>query len=262
MDAGDDLPGRYDFSGLKLIATVGETLSPEQFRWVKDTLKIPPRDTWWMTETGMICIANYGAHEIKPGSMGTPVPGIEAAVLDEEGELQPPDTLGELALKTGWPSMMTGIWQDAHRYQRYFRHKDWFLTGDMVTVDNDGHYFHHGRNDDLIKLGQEFIGPYEIERSLLLHPAVREAVVISIGVSSRSARVKAFVTLNPGFTPSKRLNVEVKTFVKAQISPEIPLDEVEFLEDLPKTRSGKTLRRALRARQLGLPIGDPTKMKE
>ncbi|MBI5247921.1 MAG: AMP-binding protein [Desulfomonile tiedjei] len=261
-EAGDDLPGRYDFSHLKHIATVGETLSPEQFYWAKQTLRRAPHDTWWMTETGMICLANFQSSSIKPGSMGKPVPGIEAAVLDENGELAPILTMGELALRPGWPSMMTGIWQDAPRYQAYFRFKDWFLTGDMVTKDEEGYYYHQGRNDDLIKLGEKFIGPYEIEHILSLHPAVAEAVVISQGAIGGKTSVKGFLTLNKGYMASARLNHEIKTFVKANFSPDLPLAEIVFLEELPKTRSGKILRRVLRAREKGLPSGDTAKLKE
>jgi acetyl-CoA synthetase len=262
MEAGDDLPGRYDFSNLAHIATVGENLAPEQFYWTKKVLKRAPHDTWWMTETGMICIANFPSMSIKPGSMGKPVPGIDAAVLDENGEPMPILTMGELALKVGWPSMMTGIWEDDARYQAYFRFKDWFLTGDMVTKDEDGYFYHQGRNDDLIKVGEKFVGPYEIEHVLSMHPAVSEAVAISVGSLAGKTSVKAFVTINRGFNVSARLNHEIKTFVKANFAPEIPLAEIVFLDELPKTRSGKLLRRVLRARERGLPSGDPSKLKE
>ncbi|MDQ7782280.1 MAG: AMP-binding protein [Desulfomonilaceae bacterium] len=262
MEAGDDLPGRYDFSSLRHVATVGETLSPEQFYWAKKTLKHSPHDTWWMTETGMICLANFASMNIKPGSMGRPVPGMEAAVLDEHGNPVPPMTMGELALRPGWPSMMTGIWNDAARYQAYFRFRDWFLTGDMVTEDEDGYFYHQGRNDDLIKVGEKFVGPYEIEQILSLHPAVAEAVVISLGSVPGKVRVKGYVTIAEGFNPSARLNHEIRAFVKAHFSPEIPLKEIEFLEEIPKTRSGKLLRRVLRAREHGLPSGDPSRLKE
>ncbi len=262
MEAGDDLPGRYDFSHLQHVSTVGETLAPEQFYWAKTALQHAPHDTWWMTETGMICIANFPSMSIKPGSMGRPVPGVEAAVLDEQGEPLPNLTMGELALRTGWPSMMTGIWMDAPRYQAYFRFKGWFLTGDMVIKDDDGYYYHQGRNDDLIKLGEKFVGPYEIEQVLSLHPAVSEAVVISLGSTSGKTSVKAYVTISRGFTPSARLNHEIKTFVKANFSPELPLSEVVFMDELPKTRSGKLLRRVLRAREHGLPAGDVAKLKD
>lgn len=262
MEAGDDLPGRYDFSRLQHIATAGETLSPEQLYWTEKTLRRAPHDTWWMTETGMICLGNFPSMHIKPGSMGRPVPGIEARVLDENGQPLPMMTMGELALRPGWPSMMTGIWHDAARYQGYYRFQDWFLTGDMVTMDEDGYFFHQGRNDDLLKIGDKFVGPYEIEQMLLLHPAIAEAVVISLGSMSGRTCVKGFVTVGSGFTPSARLNHEIKAFVKTNFSPELPLKEIEFMDELPKTRSGKLLRGVLRARKHGLPSRDTERLKD
>ena len=260
--AGDDLPGRYDLSRLRHIATVGDTLTPELFYWVKQNLKLSPHETWWMTETGMICLANFPSMDVKPGSMGKPVPGVEAAILDDNGEPQPILTMGELALKQGWPAMMTGIWGDNSRYQNYFRVKGWFLTGDMALRDEDGYFFHQGRNDDLIKVGERMVGPFEVEHALCRHQAVAEAAVISQTDHSRGHRIKAFVTVQVGFTPSARLGQEIKEFVKANLSSEIPLAEVEFLDQLPKTLSGRVLRRLLRARELGLPVGDPSGLKE
>lgn len=261
-EAGEDLARRYDLSNLRHIAVVGEALIPELIYWFKKHLKLSPHDTWWMTETGMICLANFPSMDIKPGSMGKPVPGIEAAVIDESGNPLPPLSMGELALKPGWPSMMTDIWQDHARYQEYFRLKGWFLTGDVVIQDEEGYFYHQGRTDDLIKVDVKLIGPYEIERALCRHPAVSEAAVISRGVTPGEPFLKAFVTVNKGFTPSSRLNREIKAFVKASLSSEITLKEVVFLEEIPKTRSGKLLRRVLRTREMGLPIGDPSKMKE
>jgi len=261
LEAGGDLPSRYDFSRLRHIATVGETLPPELFYWVRENLKHSPHDTWWMTETGMICIANFPSEQIKPGSMGKPVPGIEAAVVDINGEPLPVLTLGELALKPGWPSMMGGIWRDEPRFSQYFR-RGWFLTGDVVIKDEDGYYYHQGRNDDLIKTGQEFIGPYEIEQVLCSHPAVAEAAVIARIPVAGTPTVKAFVTLNKGFTASARLNHELRVFARTNLPSQVPLAEIAFLARLPKTQSGKLVRRALRAMELGLPSGDPSKLKE
>jgi acetyl-CoA synthetase len=215
-----------------------------------------------MTETGMICIANYPSMSIRPGSMGRPVPGVEAAVLDESGEPVQMLTMGELALRTGWPCMMTGLWNDPARYQAYFRFKDWFLTGDMAVMDEDGYFYHHGRNDDLIKVDERLVGPYEIEQITSVHPAVSEAVAISLGTLSGKLVVKVYVTINKGFTASKRLNHDIKTFVQTNFKGGLPLTEVAFIEELPKTRSGKLLRRVLRARELGFPSGDPSKLKE
>ena len=261
-EAGDDLPGRYDMACLRHLATVGESLGPDMFYWCKRALKRVPHETWWMTETGMICLANFPALDTKPGSMGRPVPGVEAAILDENGEVQPILTMGELALKTGWPAMMAGIWQDDDRYQYYFRVPGWFLSGDMAVRDEEGYFFHMGRNDDLIKVGQQMIGPYEVEHVLCRHPAVAEAAVISKTMPTNEVRIKGFVTLLMGQTASARLAQEIKEFVRANLSPDIPLAEVTFLDVLPRTKSGKLLRRVLRARELGLPVGDPLNMRD
>lgn len=262
MAAGEDLPRRYDLDALRHIASVGESLAPELFYWCKKHLGLAPHENWWMTETGMICLANYPSMDIKPGSMGKPMPGVEVAVVDEQGERLPLLTLGELALKVGWPAMMTGIWQDDARYEQYFRLKGWFLTGDMALMDEDGYFYHQGRNDDLIKAGEKLLGPFEIEHVLYRHPAVNEAAVISMSVGSNRPFVKAYVTPYPGVTPSARLGQEIKEFVRANLSSEIPLREVVFVDKLPKTLSGKLLRRVLRARELGLPEGDPTRMQD
>ena len=262
MEAGDDLPRRYDLSSLRHILTVGETLGPEQLYWAKRILKISPHDNWWMTETGMICIANYPSMNIKAGSMGKPVPGIEVALLDDEGMPLPEDTIGELAIRPGWPGMMTEVWQDLPEYQAYFRFKDWFLTGDMATRDLDGYYYHNGRNDDLIKVGQRDMGPYEVERIICLHQAVAEAATISVRPPGGYPEFRVFVRVKDGITPSGRLKLEIKNFVKASFSPEIPLNDIVFSDELPRTRSGMILQRALLAKELGLPIGDTGKLRE
>ena len=263
--AGDNLPTRYDLSRLRHILTVGAPLTPDLFYWVKQNLKLSPHDTYWMTETGIIAIANFPSMDIKPGSMGKPLPGMEAAVMDEYGKPLPPMSTGELALKAGWPGMMSNLWQENERYQLYFRFKGWFLTGDIVIRDDDGYYYHQGRNDDLIKVGGDrVIGPFEIEQVLCQHPAVIEAAVISKGTEPGAgvSYLKAFITIHPKYTPSVRLNHEIKAFVTANMAPDVVIKEIMFLNELPKTRSGKLLRRILRARELGLPGGDALKMKE
>jgi acetyl-CoA synthetase len=262
MEAGDDLPARYDLSRLRHIATVGETLSPEKFFWIRQVLKRTPHDTWWMTETGMICMANFPSLSVKAGSMGKPVPGIEAVVVNDEGDVVPEFTMGELAIKAGWPSMMIGLWEDETRYRSYFRFEGWFLTGDMVTKDEEGYFFYDGRNDDLIKVGTKDTGPYEVEQILSLHQAVAESVVISVRTPEGKATFKAFVRLKEPFSASKRLGIEITTFVRAGFTPEIPLSEVVFMDELPRTRSGVPLRSVLMARELGVPAGDPANLRE
>jgi acetyl-CoA synthetase len=262
MEAGDDLPARYDLSGLRHIATVGEILSPEQLYWTRLTLNLIPHDTWWMTETGMICLANFPSSGVKVGSMGRPVPGIQAAVLNDEGEPLPEFTMGELALRCPWPSMMVGLWEDEARYRQHFRFEGWFLTGDMVTRDEEGYYFYDGRNDDLIKVGMRDTGPYELEQILGLHQAVAESAVISVRTPEEKATFKAFVRLKEPFHASTRLAVEITNFVRANFTPEIPLSGVVFMDELPRTRSGMPLRSVLMARELGLPSGDSTKLSD
>lgn len=262
MEAGDDVPTRYDLGSLRHIATVGEVLSPELFYWARNTLKRAPHDTWWMTETGMICIANFPSMTIKPGSMGKPVPGIEAAVLTDDGEPVTEYTMGELALRSNWPSLMTALWNDQVRYERHFRFEGWFLTGDMVTQDEDGYYYYDGRNDDLIKVGMRDTGPYEVEQILGLHQAVAESAVISVRAPDGRANFRAFVRIKEGFTASKRLNLEIRNFVRANFTPEIPLSEIVFMDKLPRTRSGVPLRSVLIARELGLPSGDVSQLSE
>jgi len=261
MEGGEDLPSRYDFGQLRHIATVGEALLPEALYWIKKNLGHTPHDTWWMSETGMICLANFPSAEVKPGSMGRPLPGIEAAILDEQGTPLPLLSLGELALKVPWPSMLIGIWNNEARFNSYFRHPGWFLTGDMALVDEEGYFYHQGRADDLIKGGEKLIGPYEIERILCQHPGVSEAAVISKASKPTEPLLKAFVTVGPYHTPSTRLGQEIKAYVRANLSPDIPLKEIEFLDELPKTGTGKVLRRVLRARELGLPGGNTENLK-
>ncbi len=262
MAAGTDLPKRYDLSHLKHVATVGASLSPELYYWVKTNLGRIPHDTWWMTETGMICLANFPSLDTKPGSMGKPAPGVEAAVIDDDGRPLPVMALGQLALRPTWPAMMVGVWRDEPRYQEYFRLEGWFLTGDVAVKDEDGYFFHQGRSDDLIKVGDTFVGPYEIERVIGQHPAVAEAAVIALHQGEGQPKVKAFVTVDKTVTPSTRLGLEIKAFVRANLSAEVPLTEVAFLDELPKTGTGKILRRVLRAMELGLPSGDVTKLKD
>jgi len=261
-DAGQDLPERYDLSKLRHIATVGRPLAAEYFFWVKKNLKLTPHENWWMTETGMICLANFPSMPTKPGSMGKPVPGVEAGILDDEGQPLPILSMGQLALRLGWPAMMNGIWRNEKRYQDFFSKEGWFLTGDLAFRDEDGYYFHHGRMDDLLKVGEQMVGPFEVEQVLCRHPAVNEAAVISLKTGGLKPQIKAFVTLNHGVNPTARLSHAIKEFVKAGLSPDLPLTEVTFLDEMPKTRTGRILRRVLRAREMGLPTKDPASLQE
>ncbi len=264
MEAGEDLPTRYDLSALNHICTVGAPLTPELLYWAKQHIGCTPHDNWWMTETGMICIANLPGMDIKPGSIGKSLPGIEAAVIDDAGEPLPALSLGELALREGWPGQMSEIWKEPQRFARYFKN-GWFLTGDIAVEDEEGYFYHQGRNDDLLKTGDgKVVGPFEIEQVFCLHPAVAEAAVISKGREPGRgiSHLKAYVTLKKGYPASNRLNYEIRAFLKGNLSSELLVRELVFIEQLPKTLSGKLLRRVLRAWELGLPGGDPSSMQD
>ncbi len=258
---GDDLSAGYDFSKLKHIVSAGKNLSPELFYWVRNKLKVGPHDSWVMTEAGMICVANYPSEQIKLGSMGKPCPGIMAAIIDEKGEELPIITLGELAFKVGWPSMMVGVWGDDAKTDSYLRN-GWFVTGDLALKDEDGYYYHHGRLDDMLRVGFRYIGPYIIENVIRKHLAVEEVGVILKKTADKELAFKAYVTVRNGEKQSPDLSDSIMQFLKKSMSDEIPLREIEFVTELPRSRTGNVLRRVLTAWDLGLPSGDYSKLSD
>ncbi|MCK3780947.1 acetate--CoA ligase [Ensifer sesbaniae] len=265
MKAGDDLPRRYDLSRLRLIASVGEPLNPQAVIWGRDVLKRPIHDNWWQTETGGIMISNFLSMPIRPGSMGRPVPGIEAAVVRREASgamtfVETPNEQGELALRAGWPSMFTGYLHEEERYRQCFV-DGWYLTGDLVRRDADGYYWFVGRADDVIKSAGHLIGPFEVESALLEHPAVAEAGVIGIPDPVAMEVVKAFVALRPGHTTDESLRKDLLAHARKRLGPAVAPRYIEFCKSLPKTRSGKVMRRLLKARELGLPEGDTSMLE-
>ena len=259
MKAGTDLARGHDLSALRFAASVGEPLHPEGVVWGLETLGQPFHDTWWQTETGAIMIANTRDQDICPGSMGRPLPGIEAAIVRRRPEggvdLLEPGAEGELALRVGWPSLFCGYLDDEARYRQCFA-EGWYLSGDLATCDADGYYWFLGRADDVIKTSGHLIGPFEIESVLLEHPAVAEAGMIGKPDAFAGQIIKAFVALKPGHAPSDALRKELIGFARTRLGPAVAPRELEFVVDLPKTRSGKIMRRLLRARELGLPLGD------
>jgi len=259
MKAGTELPRAYDLSRLRFIASVGEPLNPEAVVWGREALGLPIHDNWWQTETGGIMIANFRAMNIRPGSMGRPLPGVEAAIVrrTEAGDVeeQPRGTDGELALRPGWPSMFRGYINDEERYRRCFA-GGWYLTGDLARQDDDGYFWFVGRADDVIKSSGHLIGPFEVESSLLEHPAVAEAAVIGKPDPVAGEIVKAFVCLKNGFAPTDELRLELLGFARKRLGAAVAPKEIAFHDALPRTRSGKIMRRLLRARELGLPEGD------
>jgi acetyl-CoA synthetase len=251
---------RYDLGHLRLVHSVGEPLNPEAVVWGQQALGLPIHDNWWQTETGGIMITNFAAMEIRPGSMGRPLPGIEAAIVRRVGEdavevVQEPDVKGELALKPGWPSMFRGYLHDEARYRKCFV-SGWYLTGDLARRDADGYFWFVGRADDIIKTAGHMVGPFEVESALMEHPAVAEAGVIGKPDPVIGELVKAFISLKPWVQPDDKLRLELLGFARQKLGSAVAPKEIEFQDNLPKTSSGKIMRRLLKARELGLPEGD------
>lgn len=261
MAAGTDLVKKYDLSGLRHLCSVGEPLNPEAIRWAIKAFGKPFHDTWWQTETGAICIANYPCMDIKMGSMGKPVPGVIASIVDDEGHELGPNQEGNIALKPGWPSMMRTIWKRPHKFKSYFT-RHWYISGDRGMRDKDGYFWFIGRADDVIKTSGERVGPFEVESALVSHPAIVEAGVIGKPDELRGEIIKAFVVLKAGTKPSEKLKEELSQYVKKHLAGHAYPREVEFIDKLPKTRSGKIMRRILKAKEMGLPIGDTSTLEE
>ena len=260
MKAGTEIIRKYNLSSLRFIASVGEPLNPEAVVWGQEAFGLPIHDNWWQTETGGIMIANYLSMPIRPGSMGKPLPGIEAAIVQPHKDgtvdvVTEPDVQGELALRPGWPSMFRGYLHEDERYRKCFA-GGWYLTGDLARRDADGYYWFVGRADDVIKSAGHLIGPFEVESALMEHAAVAEAGVIGKPDPVIGEVVKAFVSLKKSYEPSEALRKELLGFARTKLGPAIAPREIDFRDSVPKTRSGKIMRRLLKARELGLPEGD------
>ncbi|MBN2518021.1 MAG: acetate--CoA ligase [Candidatus Altiarchaeota archaeon] len=262
MAAGDEVVKKYDLSSLRHICSVGEPLNPEVVYWGLKVFDLAIHDNWWMTETGAQLICNYPSMEIRPGSMGKPFPGIEAAIVDDTGKVLPPLQMGNLAIKAGWPSMLRKVWNNEAKYNEYFRLKPWYISGDSAYMDKDGYFWFQGRIDDVIKTSGERVGPFEVESALVEHPAVAEAGVIGKPDAVRGEIIKAFITLRKGYVPSEELKEEIRKFVKTHLAAHAAPREIEFIDKLPKTRSGKIMRRVLKAKELGLPVGDLSTLED
>ncbi len=255
-------PKSYNLSNLRHLASVGEPLNPEAIKWGMEVLGMPFHDNWWQTETGGICIANYPCMDIKPGSMGKPFPGITAAVVDDNGKELPANQEGHLALKPETVySLMKQIWNNPEKYQSYFQN-NWYISGDQAYKDEDGYFWFVGRADDVIKTSGERVGPFEVESTLVEHPGVVEAGVIGKPDELRGEIIKAFVVLKQGVEPTDALKEEIAAFVKNKLAGHEYPREIEFIDKLPKTRSGKIMRRVLKAKELGQPIGDTSTLEE
>lgn len=256
-----NLVKKYDFSSLRHLASVGEPLNPEAVWWGMKTFGLPFHDNWWQTETGGILIANYPCMNIKPGSMGKPIPGVKVTIVNDKGKELLTNKVGNLAIKPGWPSMMRKIWLRPKKYKSYFV-GGWYITGDLAYKDEDGYCWFVGRADDVIKTAGERVGPFEVESALVSHPAIVEAAVIGKPDPIRGEIIKAFVALKPGQRGSERLKSDIKAFIKRELAGHAYPREIEFVDKLPKTRSGKIVRRLLKAKELGLPMGDVSTLEE
>jgi acetyl-CoA synthetase len=249
MKTGAELARKRSYPALRFVASVGEPLNPEAVWWGEETLGLPIHDNWWQTETGGIMVSNFAALDVKPGSMGLPVPGVDAEIVHrtETGIqfVKTPDTEGELALKAGWPSMFRGYLHEDERYRKCFR-DGWYLSGDLAKRDADGYYWFVGRADDVIKSAGHLIGPFEVESVLMEHPAVAEAGVIGKPDPTVGEMVKAFVSLKQGFSPSENLKMQLLGHARKRLGAAVAPKEIEIQPSLPKTRSGKIMRRLLR----------------
>ncbi len=268
MAEGTDLVKKYDLKSLRHLLSVGEPLNPEAVKWGIEAFGRPFHDTWWQTETGAICIANYPILDIKIGSMGKPIPGLTAGIIDDLGNELPDGKEGNLALKKGWPSMMKTIWHRHIKYESYFI-KDWYISGDKAWKDKDGYFWFIGRADDVIKTSGERVGPFEVESALVEYKGIIEAGVIGKPDPLRGEIIKAFVVINHELQLSlksskdvDKFKEDVSFFVKKHLAGHAYPREIEIVDKLPKTRSGKIMRRILKAKEMGLPVGDTSTLED
>jgi acetyl-CoA synthetase len=267
MRFGDEWPNRRNLSSLRLLGTVGEPINPEAWRWYYRVIgkgRCPIMDTWWMTETGGFMITPMPCVPLKPGSATLPFPGIRAEVVDENGNPCPPGVEGYLVIQNPWPGMSRTLYGDPDRYVKTYwsKYPGWFFTGDSARRDEDGYFYIIGRVDDVLKVSGYRLGTAEIESALVAHPAVAEAAAIGLPHEVKGEGIHCYVILKAGYTPSEALAEELRQHVAQLIGPIARPEAIHFVDKLPKTRSGKIMRRVLRARALGLPEGDLSTLEE
>jgi acetyl-CoA synthetase len=257
MKEGNELARKHGLSNLRYLASVGEPLNAEAVIWSEEVFGKPFHDTFWQTETGCIVITNFPGMRIKPGSMGKPFPGITATVLDPKTyePINQPGVAGLVALRPGWPSQFRSYWRNEAGFQTKFKN-GWYLCGDRASIDADGYFWFMGRDDDVINTGGHLVGPFEIESALLEHPAVHESAAVAKPDPVNMEVVKAYVTLKRGYEPSLDLELEIMNRIRKRLSPLAMPQEIEFVDSLPKTRSGKIVRRILRCKEFHEPVGD------
>ncbi|MBI5868127.1 MAG: acetate--CoA ligase [candidate division Zixibacteria bacterium] len=263
MREGTVVARRFDLSSLRHLCSVGEPLNAEAVLWSREAYGLQFHDSYWQTETGSIVITNVPEMPIKPGSMGKPFPGIEATIVDPKTfePIDQPARVGLIALRPGWPAMFRTYWNNRATYESKFKN-GWYISGDRASLDSDGYFWFVGRDDDVINTGGHLVGPFEIESALLEHPAVAESAAVGKPDHVNMEVVKAFVALKPGFEPNGDLELEIMNFIRKKLSPLAMPQEIEFVKSLPKTRSGKIMRRVLRAQEWGEPIGDISTLED
>ncbi len=267
MRFGEEWPAKYDLSSLRILGSVGEPINPEAWEWYYKNIgreKCVIVDTWWQTETGAHMITTIPSYPTKPGKAGKPFFTIEPAVVDSQGNPLPPNTVGNLVIKSPWPSMLRTCWGEPERYEKYWTAipGNVYFTGDLATYDEEGYIMILGRADDVLNVAGHRIGTMEVESALVDHPAVAEAAVIGKPHEIKGESIKAFVILKKGTEPSDRLKEDIKQHVRQVLGAIAVPDEIEFVEKLPKTRSGKIMRRVLKAQELGLPVGDVSTLED
>ncbi|MDO9325203.1 MAG: acetate--CoA ligase [Methanoregula sp.] len=266
MKLGEDWPNKYNLSSLRIIGSVGEPLNPEAFEWYYQVIgknRIPVLDTWWQTETGMHMITTVMGEPMRPGFAGKPIPGVEADVVDKDGNSVPPGTGGLLVIKSPWPAMFRTVWQDDERYRKYWETiKGVYTVGDLAVKGKDGYIMILGRSDDIIVVAGHNIGTAEVESSLVSHHAVAESAVIGKPDELKGNSIKAFVILRVGHSPSDKLRQDLMYHVRMTLGPVAVPQEIEFVDKLPKTRSGKIMRRVLKAKEMGMDLGDISTLEE
>jgi acetyl-CoA synthetase len=262
MKAGDSIINEFSMDSLRHILSVGEPLNPEVVRWGMKVYGLPIHDNWWQTETGMMLVANLPGLPIKPGSMGRPLPGVYASVVDDEGNELGHGQLGRLVVRPGWPAELRHIWRNEEKRKEYYKIPNWYFSGDNAWKDEDGYLWFVGRADDVINTAGHRVGPFEVESALVEHEAVAEAGVIAKPDQERGEIIKAFIVLKNGYTASDELLDDIKDFTKRKLAAHAYPREIEVKDSLPKTRSGKIMRRLLKAWELGLPTGDVSALDE
>ncbi len=263
MKAGDKIISKYDLSSLRHLASVGEPLNAEAVVWSEKVFGKPFYDTYWQTETGSMMIVNVPGLKVKPGSMGKPFPGITAAILDEKTfePIEQPNKPGLIAFKPDWPAIMRSYWNNEQTYNKKFKN-GWYLSGDKAFLDQDNYFWFIGRDDDVINTGGHLVSPFEVESALIEHEAVAESAVVAKPDELNMEVVKAFVVLNEGYVPDELLELQIMNFIRKKLSPLAMPQEIEYMDKLPKTRSGKIMRRLLHAQEWGHETGDISTLED